>query len=338
MKNKNQAFFLLDEHAHIYGHKKDYHEATELDCNLDFSTSKNLTDYHFLNNKWLFYVMNKECDSLSIIANRYFGKFINSLDRENNPDNSLLSFLGSSPLFSLRRCIFNLNDSIQAQAAKTINSLHKLGPYLSLHMRSSYTKPESIHPAFACINKMLKMGVIHRVFLATDFEEFHNIAHKLVKPSNALVSIHKELQTRKSSEDFSDVLDSYDIRDEMSVAMEEFHILNQADYCGSTSFEMSTFSQAALNTGPCKYIDVVQGENCYYHNNVSFSFPVKELVSNPPFNLINSHLPRAKLLEYYYKLNKKVVTRSYPCDTNNNPESIRTFWQDMVQGKCSNAF
>merc|ERR1711871_450495 len=268
-------------------------------------------------------------------TNRYFGKFLYTLDHDQRQD-YLLKLMGPTPLYHLRNCIFRLKNNIKDEAQWIISKLRNFGAYMSLHMRSVYSTRDGVEKAMHCVNKMLKLGAIEKVFVATDYDELEALARGMIQPPDAMMTMKKELETReKARKHNKELFDSFDIRDEMLDAMEEYHVLNQAQYCGSSSMEFSTFSQTALISGSCEYVDVSLGENCFVNNtNDRYVAPDKSLFCNPPFPWIKPNLAEGTLEKYYSSMIKRKVTHHYPCITNNSPYAIRNFWHDAKNGKC----
>ena len=209
---------------------------------------------------------------------------------------------------------------------------------MSLHMRSVYTTQDGVNNAAKCVNKMLKLGAVDKIFVATDFDELENQMKGLIVPAGAMITIKKRLQTKKMARKHNkELFDSYDIRDDMDSALEEYYILNQAEYCGASSMEFSTFSQSALIGGSCKFIDVSLGENCFVNNTKDFSMytaPDKNLLSNPPFEWIKADLKMDAQLKHYGGIIKRKVTHYYPCFTRRNKYAVQNFWNDAKHGRC----
>ena len=130
-------------------------------------------------------------------------------------------------------------------------------------------------------------------------------------------------------------LDSYHLRDEMHDAMKEFLVLGKADYCASTAVHESTFSQTAIMSGRCKYVNVVQGADCIKDvNRQNFSLSDNVNLFNqhaPRLDIINPHLDKDMLERYWQKLYRKKTRRHYPCLAKMKEGDIKQFWS---QNKC----
>ena len=123
----------------------------------------------------------------------------------------------------------------------------------------------------------------------------------------------------------------------MDSALEEYHIINQADYCGASSMEFSTFSQSALIAGGCQFIDVSLGENCFVNKTSefnSYTAPSKTLLSNPPYEWIKADLNMNDQVKHYGGIIKRKVTHHYPCFTSKNRYAVQNFWGDAQKGRC----
>jgi hypothetical protein len=285
-----------------------------------------------MTNILLFQKMQDECELSYVQTNRYFGHLLYTIDHENHGD-YLTKLFGATPLADLSKCIFHLREHIRKEADDFIRKLRAHGPYMSLHIRSVYTNKFDIKPAMDCVNHMLKTGVIKNFFLATDFDEYEALARSYAQQKDAMLTIQKQLQSSDRVHKYSPqhIFDSYDLRDDMEDAMKEYRILNQADYCGATSMEFSTFSQVSLSSGRCKYIDVVLGENCFSSNITSSYSHIKKISPNPPQDLIESTVTKRQTERLYKSMQKKKVSHYFPCIS--TPD-IQSFWKEAVQGKC----
>ena len=183
---------------------------------------------------------------------------------------------------------------------------------------------------------MCQQNVEIRIFVATDFDELELQVKRLIHPKGAMLTMQKELQTRAKARKHNKALfDSFDIRDEMTDAMQEYHVLNSGQYCGSSSMEFSTFSQSSLIAGNCEFIDVSLGEDCFVNNtNDIYVPPEKTLFCNPPFNWVKPDLSKQTMLKYHGVMIKRKVRHHYPCITNNSPYAVRNFWHEAKNGKC----
>ena len=166
---------------------------TEVECRLEFDQGYRLADWHFLNNKYLFDRLNKECNTIYVTANRYFGQFLYSIDQEYNHD-WLRRQLGPVPFASLSQCILKLRKKYHEDADWIVNQIHEYGKFLALHVRSYYSVMEDVSMTFKCVNKLLEKGIINKAFILTDNLEYEKKARKLIRPNDALVTMVKELE------------------------------------------------------------------------------------------------------------------------------------------------
>ena len=326
-KSPHQAFFLWNESDRV----TNFHKIVHDECILKFDQSSNLDNYHFMTDISLFQKMQDECELIYVQANRYFGHLLYTIDHENHGD-YLTKLLGPTPLTDLSKCMFQIREHIRKEADEFVKKLRAHGPYMSLHIRSVYTNKYDIQPAIECANHMLKSGVIKKLFLATDFDQYQTLARSFMQPRDAMVTIQKQLQTSEGARKYSSdrIFDSYDLRDDMEDAMKEYRIINQADFCGATSMEFSTFSQVSLSTGQCKYVDVLLGENCFSTNTSSSSL-AKKISHNPSQDMIKKMSKKQQTERLYKSMQKKKVSHYFPCISTSN---IEIFWKEAVQGKC----
>ena len=326
--SNQEVFYLLNESISNQNNVPTL--TTEVECSLRLDQSFMYLDiYYFLKSDWLLSKLNKICDVIYIYGNRYFGSLLYELNNEELVK-KLNKTLTNNPYEHLGKTKFKINNIIDQSARLIVDEMHTYGAFLSLHIRSYYSKIDQIEVAFKCVNSLLDLGIIKKVFLATDSYEYENLAKKLVSPSDAIITMIKELEKSTSSSEHNPyhLPDSTDLRDHMYDAMKEYITLNHADYCGSVSIEFSTFAQASLNSGPCKFIDVLKGDQCASSIS-SFKPPFFHLVSPYPEKLKPS-LSRAeevKIWEYFSKTHIKETQHRYPCMKKDNIREIEDFWK-----------
>ena len=177
-------------------------QVQEEECHLEFDQGYRLVDWHFLNNKYLFDRLNKECNTIYITANRYFGQFLYTIDHEYN-HNWLLHLLGPAPFAYLSKCILKLNKKYHEDADWIVSRIHEYGTFLALHVRSYYSINEDISVTFKCVNKLLEEGIISKAFVLTDNLEYEKKARKLIRPNDAIVTMVKELEKSYTKESLS---------------------------------------------------------------------------------------------------------------------------------------
>jgi hypothetical protein len=324
-RSADQAFILWNESDYITNR----HKVVTEDCLLNLDQGSDMTAYHHLNNVWLFDKMQQECEILYVQTNRYFGDLLYTIDHEHHGD-YLNKLMGPHPLMALSYCIFRVRKDIRQKSDVLLSKLHERGPYMSLHIRSYYTEKSDIYPAMECINQLLRNDVIKNVFLSTDFDEYEALARSLVRPSDAVITLKKELETTKKSLLHNhQQLDSYDLRDNMVEAMQDYHLLKKADYCGATAMGISTFSQVSLASGSCTYIDVSLGHKCFPLGK-KLQRPQKVISPNHP--VVPSEMSSSELERISKSLKKIKTVHYFPC-ISSRPD-IESFWKEAVEGKC----
>ena len=177
--------------------------------------------------------------------------------------------------------------------------------------------------AIKCANRLLKIGVVKKVFFATDAEDILEIAKKEISLS-ALVYSGKKMTPRFAFQD-PDLEVKY-LRGEMDDALKDWFVLGKADYCAAPTLDRSTFSQTALNNGNCKFIPYDLSEKCETSINSTVyekkirCIALEKMHDAEPL----SKERREKIWKDYVR--KGPMQRAYPCLQGTDPADIIRFW------------
>ena len=118
----------------------------------------------------------------------------------------------------------------------------------------------------------------------------------------------------------------------MHDAMKEYLVLSKSDYCGSTSIKKSTFSQTALTSGDCRFIDVTLGDACL--QNATFNQNKNLVLETSPTNEeIDADLSSEIRKKLWGKLKRGDRTHHYPCFKQEAKDDVLNFWKAE---KCLN--
>jgi glutaredoxin len=124
-------------------------------------------------------------------------------------------------------------------------------PYISVHARGFYDPGESTNLLFSCANQLLASGNVTYLFFATESRSLFELAKKTIK-SKQLIYVQKQLVDDRHGN-----IDTFEIRQkvpQMHQAIVEWMLVGSADYCMTPTIDLSTFSQTAILSGPCKYV------------------------------------------------------------------------------------
>ena len=122
---------------------------------------------------------------------------------------------------------------------KLLYSDNGKGKSLSIQIREkfSYNTKET----FECAKRLLDSGQIQKVFIATDSNKVQELAFKMLNHKNdRVLTVKKHLLFHEKRGD------NYAIRNsgqEVRIALQEWLLVGEADYCTSPSMKDSTFSK-----------------------------------------------------------------------------------------------
>lgn len=232
----------------------------ETKCELDLERKDNL-HFYFLKDKQLFERMNDECH---IIFMRYNHYFANLLARpELGPTSFRVKEYFPSPFNQISNVIFRPHVSFVTKAQKFIEEKFQGKKWMSIHARGFYDQGSNTNRMLQCANKLLESGEISHIFFSTDSERLRNISHSTIAKKGALV----EWTEDKTYVD--DVVngvnlrkDSHSIRNETDIALIEWYIIGEADFCMSATMGDSTFSKTSVLRGKCKFIQNSHTGDC----------------------------------------------------------------------------
>jgi hypothetical protein len=214
-------------------------------CTLDFQANRDQS-LRFFTNSFLFERIQESCDFLLIKnGGEYYGNVLPQVNATMT-GGSLSSVFTSSPLHHVMTCIFKFRSRFRRESKDVLGRLAAMGPFLSLHIESQYSSAAIIAQAFDCINSMLKQHVIKIVYISSDDVSYEHMAKKLISDASKLLVA--EGQRRKSSSN------------DVNGAIKDVYVTSHSDYCASISLNHSSLSQVAISSGPCIFIDVLQGD------------------------------------------------------------------------------
>ena len=133
-----------------------------------------------------------------------------------------------------------------------IQALRELVPkggrekWLSMHVRGYFNSAKGSRWAFECVNKLLRDGDIHKVVFFSESAKSVAMARTMMDEEfeNRLIIPKKEFVN-----DTAQHMDSLGIRDQMNTATAEWYFIGEADYCMSSTIEISTFSATSIVRG-----------------------------------------------------------------------------------------
>ena len=225
-----------------------------------------LHHFHLVNNTELLDRMNRQCHIIYVHGNIYYAHML--LGPQFGKYSAYVRKYFKSPFYDISRIVFRPKDYLMKRVlgvkdifkTRAKYSSGKKGMWLSIHMRGIMTKwPER---AFECANALLDGGNITGVFLATDSAPLQDMAYKMIRgSSHTLYTIKKNLENTIDLD-----TDSMDIRNttrDIRIAVLEWYLIGEANYCLSTSLDQSTFSKTAVARGDCVLVDARLGAKCF---------------------------------------------------------------------------
>lgn len=286
-------------------------------CTLDFQNDRDRSTA-VLTVQSLFERVQQTCDFLVIKdAGEYFADLLTALDSTKN-EARLDTVFTASPLKHITNCVFRFQRRFYHHTKSLVNRLIALGPYLTLHVHSQSATETAIATAFQCINEMLKHKVINIVYLVTEDSLYSDLARRYISDSGQLL-----LSSENSIHTYGT----------MDKSAKEIYVTSHSDYCASTSLNStSPTSQVAMASGPCIYIDVLQGSMCYTLESI-------EKYSKKKFLLHGRGLPPAftgkfsqqQLQHFWNGLKKEDVTIPIPCyNSSADSGDVEKFWSSCA--------
>lgn len=225
-----------------------------------------LHHFHLVNDTMLFDRMDKSCDVIYVHGNIYYSHLL--LGPQFGKYSAYIRNAFPSPFYDISKIVFQPRDYLlkRVESIKEIfrsRSAHlptTQRRWLSIHIRGIMTKwPER---AFECANALLDRGEISNIFFATDSAPYQEMAYEMIHNSqHVLYTVQKEMEATIDLE-----IDSMDIRNstrDIRMAVLEWYMIGEGDYCLSTSLDQSTFSKTSIARGNCILIDAQLGEKCY---------------------------------------------------------------------------
>ena len=248
----NKCYLSLDGHvdykAHM-GHQNRY------------------APFNVLKSPGLFKRLDQECDVIDIHSNLYFVHLL----LHDRLDSAYRRYLNDKvfirPFHNVVQSIFNPRHEIQLKVDTMLRRLR--GPngdkkWLSIQARSKMMKGDddrALTYSLDCANYLLSKGVIDHVFFASDSAYFLKYVENAINkehPGKLVTVVKNDLNPNSWEDTFS----MRDTKSEMTVAVVEWWLVGEADYCMSPSIDDSTFSKTSIARGNCKYIDYWSCEEC----------------------------------------------------------------------------
>jgi len=111
-----------------------------------------------------------------------------------------------------------------------------------------------------CVNKLLQEGTISYVFFASDSLLLRYQAEKLIMKNAS----HLLFEVEGVYHGSNSLRENLEIRNKksMHLAMAEWYLIGEADYCMSPSIEHSTYSKTAIARGNCQYLSYHDKDKC----------------------------------------------------------------------------
>lgn len=220
------------------------------------------TAYHNLQifaDQELFERLDKNCSVIFIESNQFFGHLIlgQAFNDMSNVAKKILPYLFrniSRVLFTPEKYILKLVEDLRQH--------HFVGrKSLSIHIRGYLSFGNTARYLFACANKLVSNGDIDQIMFVSESAKFTELAHEYITNQSILTIPKKELIQDKSKH-----VDSQKIRNRMDLAVTDWYLLGEADYCMSSTMATSTFSATSITRGRCKYINY---KECFLENAIS---------------------------------------------------------------------
>lgn len=254
VRRGNKCYLNLDGHVDLKahnGHKNRY------------------APFNVLKSPALFRQLDQECDVIDINSNLYFVHLLLNDKLDGEYRKYLHNKIFIRPFHNVVESIFHPRPEIQTKIDSVLQRLK--GPkgdlkWLSIQARSKMMKGDddtSLMSSLVCANYLLAKGVIDHVFFASDSEFFLKIVEQTIEKEHPgkLVTVRKKNLNQNS---WSDNFAMRDSKADMEVAVVEWWLIGEADYCISPSIDDSTFSKTSIARGSCKFIDYWACVQCQY--------------------------------------------------------------------------
>jgi hypothetical protein len=159
-----------------------------------------------------------------------------------------LKFQFPSPFYDVAKIIFIPRFGISTGSTAFIQKKFQNKKWLSFYAKGFVEGSRDTTDAFACINRLLETGEVEYVFFTAETSRHIDLAYKMVKQTQKLVTIEKDLQN---------VISKDPRRRDLDISMVQWMMIGQADYCMANSVRSTIFAMTAFVAGPCKYVPVV---------------------------------------------------------------------------------
>lgn len=125
------------------------------------------------------------------------------------------------------------------EVKEQLSSNNGKGKWLSIQIRNKFAY--NTMETFECAKRLLDSGQIQKIFIATDSYKVQQLAYKILDhEKDRIVTVKKHLLFDDKRDD------NYAIRNtakEVRIALLEWLLVGEADYCTSPSMKDSTFSK-----------------------------------------------------------------------------------------------
>lgn len=226
----------------------------ETKCELDLER-KDMLHFYFLKDQRLFERLNSECHIIFMRYNHYFADLLAHPGL--GPTSFRVRDYFPNPFNQISNIIFRPHVSFIAKAQKFIEEKFENRKWMSIHARGLYDNGAQADRMLQCANKLLENGDISHVFFSSDNGYLRNISHSEIVKKGALVE-----WTEGNENGVNVRKDSPSNENENDMALLEWYIIGEADYCMSATIGDSTFSKTSILRGKCKYIKMEQNSDC----------------------------------------------------------------------------
>jgi len=293
----------------------------------------NFDSFYLLKDKILFERLNTQCDVINLKSNQYYNSllFEESVFGESAVE---LKYQFPSPFYDISKIIFIPRYTINTGATAFIKKKFEGIKWLSFYAKGFFEGSRDTVDAFACINKLLDTNEIQAVFFTAETSRHIDLAYKAIKQTNKIITIERDMQS---------ILTKDPRRKDLDVAMLQWLMIGQADYCMANSVRSTIFAMTAFVAGPCKYVPVIplkENEDvsmCSINNSVIQKDNL--FTENPRLKNLSPEIDdvkRDKVWASVLKENKKV--KDFECiqKINNEPlPSVTNFWNENGKMKIN---
>lgn len=257
-------------------------ETVVRECSLKFTPINDYQNFWFLRHPALFQKMDEMCDIIKLTCNSYYAPFLMDPTVFGEKANMLRQIFTDNPLHTIGKCHLQPNPVINQLNMQIINEMRNSGgKWLSIHARAYYDyNGKASSKAFTCAKRLLEVGMIKRVYFATESLNLINLAQGYFQQfPGALYISDKMIQQPNPAGNMTNIDNEINV-DEAHVV--EWLTIGEADYCISPTFEVSSFSNTGLYRGPCILIPMKAYRDCdlYLQNSqTSIGHPKRLLFS-----------------------------------------------------------